>query len=433
MKNASPFQMILLAVSIFAAVFGVIVFAIFGGVLKSSTGPVTIWGPMDAGAMQQVFSTLKASDKAYDSVTYVQKNPATYQSDLINAIASGNPPDLFIMTQSDIAPLQNKIQTIPYASFSQSAFLSAYVDEGQLYLTPAGALALPFVLDPLVMYWNRDLFSSAGLANPPTYWSDLITTVPLLTKSDSSGTIRQSAAALGLWSNVDNAKELLATLFLQAGDTITTEQNGALVNSFGKGAAGAVPAESALRFYTDFANPSKTVYAWNHSLPDSRSAFIAGATAMYFGFAGEYPSVVAGNPNIHIGVAMLPQVQGQPFTATYGRLYALAIPRSAHNPTGGLAIAASLTGTVGATAVMAHVGLPSGRRDIAVNTTADAVQYAIARSALIARGWIDPNPAQTSSIFQAMIESVVSGAQSPVDAVGGATQSFERLFLGLPQ
>ena len=432
MKN-SPFQMILLVVSVFVAIFGVVVFALFSGALKSSTGPVTIWGTVSSQAMQGVFNTLKVSDKAYDTVTYVQKDPASYQAELVNAIASGNPPDLIIMTQEDIAVLQNKVQVIPYASFSQSAFLSAYIDEGQLFLTGTGALALPFVVDPLEMYWNRDLFAAAGLANPPTYWSDLVTTAPLLTKSDAAGTIRQSAAGLGLWSNVNNAKELIATLFIQAGEPITSVQGGALTSLYGRGPNGSVPAESALRFYTDFANPSKTVYAWNHAMPGSRDAFISGTTALYFGFAGEYNGIVAGNPNIHVGVAMLPQVQGQSFTATYGRLYGLAIPRSAPNPTGALAIASSLTGTAGAVAVMTNLGLPSGRRDIGLDTRANAIQQVAQSSALVARGWLDPDPSTTAAIFQTMIESVVSGAQSPADAVGGVEQAFERLFVPQPK
>ena len=433
MRGSTIFQTILLAGSIVAAILGLIVFAYFGGGSKSAAGgPVVIWGTLYAQSFQNVFNTMKSTDKSYDSVSYLHRDPATYQADIINAIASGNSPDLVLITQEDIAPLANKLQVIPYASLSQSTFLTSYIDEGQLFLTPSGAIALPFAVDPMEMYWNRDMFATAGISAPPKYWSDLTSIAPLISKSDASGAIKQSVAPLGLWDNIDNVKELLSAIFMQAGDTITAEKNGLLVNAFGKSTAnkiGTLPAESALRFYTDFANPSKEVYSWSRSMPRSRESFISGTTALYFGFASEYSYLMSGNPNIHLGVAMLPQVQGVASVSTYGRLYSLAIPRGAVNPAGAITIAGSITSTAGARAVIQNAGLLSGRRDIAIDTNASAIQQVAAQSALVARGWIDPSPIATTAIFKSMVESVVSGAHPPVDAVNFATQAFGRVFI----
>jgi len=432
MKGSAIFQTILLGASVAAAVLGIIVFSTYRGSVKTSVGIVKIWGTINAESFNKALNVMKTADRSYDAVSYVYRDPATYQAGIIDAIASGNAPDLILVTQEDITPLANKLQVIPYASFSQGSFLASYIDEGQLFLTPNGAMALPFALDPLEMYWNRDMFATAGISAPPKYWSDLTAMVPLITKSDASGAIKQSAVPFGLWDNVDNAKELLSAIFMQAGDSIAINKNGVQVNVFGKSTSskiGTMPAESALRFYTDFADPSKTVYSWSRSMPHSREAFISGTTALYFGFASEYSSMMSVNPNIHIGVAMLPQVQGVASVSTYGRLYALAIPRGSVNHAGALTIAESLTGTSGATAVIKNTNLLSGRRDVVIDTNASAVQQVAAQSALVARGWMDPNANATTAIFKNMVESVVSGARVPVDAVNVATNAFNRTFV----
>jgi len=36
------------------------------------------------------------------------------------------------------------------------------------------------------------------------------------------------------------------------------------------------PAQEALRFYTDFANPGKEVYSWNEKMPNSIEALFKG-------------------------------------------------------------------------------------------------------------------------------------------------------------
>ena len=44
---------------------------------------------------------------------------------------------------------------------------------------------------------------------------------------------------------------------------------------------------SVLTYYTDFANPLKSVYSWNRSFSSSRDAFLAQNLAVYFGPGSE--------------------------------------------------------------------------------------------------------------------------------------------------
>lgn len=428
----STFQIVVLGVFVTFIIVGVGIFAVFGGLLGGSgVGAVTIWGTTPAGEIQQVLDTLRGQDKSFQDVVYVEKEKATYYAELLNAMASGAAPDLFLISQEEVYPFANKVFPIPYSTLSQATFIDSFVDEGSLFLTSPGALALPFLIDPLVMYWNRDLFASAGVASPPRYWNDFLTIAPKITSLDKSSTLGRSAVALGEWRNIGNAKAILSTLFLQAGDRITTrDEEGRLVGVFGETPpqASENPAASALRFYTEFANPSKQTYSWNKSLPEAHSAFAGGVVATYFGFASEYRAIRERNPNLNFAVAVVPQIQGNTTSSTFGRVTGLAIPRGARNPQGALTIAKKLAGETGARVTAGITGLPPVRRDVALDTSTFAAAQAFAESSLIARGWLDPDPAATDKIFETMIESVASGREQPIGAVSEAAKEFEQLL-----
>jgi multiple sugar transport system substrate-binding protein len=430
----STFQLVALVLFGFFILLGVGVFAAFGGLLGgSSVGPVTIWGTLDSNMMNTMIGTLRSSDKTFSAVKYVQKDAATYDSDLVNAMASGQGPDLFLVSQDEVTSFANKITPVPYATYSQAQFTGSFIDEGQIFLTPNGALALPLLVDPLVMYWNRSLFASAGLAQPPQYWSDFLTIAPKLTSLDAGNNVHQSAVALGTWKNIDNAKAILSALFMQAGDPIVThDANGNLLPVLGQMPANAPsnPAESALRFYTEFADPGKTTYSWNNALPQSGTAFVDGSVGAYFGFASEYATIAARNPNLSFGVAVLPQLEGNTTHLTFGNITGVAISRTAANPNGALLVAEHLTGQAAVSALAQQIFLPPVRRDVVVDTSSNAAAAIFVQSSLIARAWLDPNPAGTDTVFGNMVNEVLSGAQQPASAVAEASQALARVFSG---
>lgn len=428
----SNFQLIFTGVLVFLILVGVGVFAAFGGLRGGGgVGKVTIWGTTSQIIIEQGLQELRQQDKSFQDVVYVQKSPDTYNADLINAMASGTGPDLFLITQDKLAVFTDKIQLIPYGSVSQSSFTNSYIDEARLFLSADGVFAMPLFVDPLVMYWNRDMLATAGVAQPPRYWNELLSLAPRLTVLDAAAEVQKSAVALGEWSNISYAKAILTALFLQAGDTILSrDTNGMPTVVFGATPPGAVenPAISALNFYTEFANPSKTTYSWNHSLPESQDAFTAGDVALYFGFASDYTNMATRNPNLRFSVALLPQIQGNSIQLTFGTLTGLAIPRTAANPSGALAIAQKLTDTKAITIFAQQTGLPPVRRDVAVDTSANAAGAVFVQSALIARAWLDLDPAKTDQLFKGMIESVISGGSSPGQAVSEVALSLGALL-----
>jgi ABC-type glycerol-3-phosphate transport system substrate-binding protein len=426
----STFQLIFTAIFVGFILLGVLAFSLFTA-KNNSIGNVTIWGTADGGTMTELINTLSQQDKSFQSVTYLQRPSATFNADVINAMASGAGPDLVLLAQDQLQTFSGKILTIPYSTVSQSDFTSSYIEEAQLFLTADGSVALPFLINPMVMYWNRDLFSTAGLPQPPKFWDDLLTTSQRLTVLDASNNIKKSAIAMGSWDNVAYAKQLLTALFMQAGDGITAyNQQGVLTSVFGQTPTGAPenPASSALQFYTEFANPSKVTYSWNRSLKKSTDAFVAGDLALYAGFASDYPTLSARNPNLRFGVAMLPQIKGSSTHLTFGQLSGLAIPRTAANVNGALLIAEKLSSQVGVAAASQAFGLPPVRTDVAVDTSASAATTVFYQSALISRGWVDPDYAGSDAIFRDMVESVISNKSLPDAAVQEASQSLQALI-----
>lgn len=430
--HTSNFQIIVLGICTTLILVGIAVFASFGGLLGGKNiGKVVVWGTVDGLVMQNLLDNLRAEDKSLNNVTYVQKNRTTYEQDLVNAMANGTAPDLFMLEGEELTAFTDKISIIPYSAISQSTFLNTYIDEGQLFLTSKGALAVPFTIDPLVMYWNRDLFAGAGVAAAPTYWNDFLSLGPKITALSSSAEVKKSAVALGEWRNIANAKYILSTLFMQAGDSITSRNNeGAVVVKLGTTPPGypANPAESALRFYTEFANPSKTSYSWNRALPEASKAFVAGDLAAYMGFASENANIANLNPNLRFSVAQLPQIEGSGTRVTYGKITGLALPKTAHNPQGGLLVAQRLTTQNASAFLSKSLSLPSVRRDVRLDTSSNAAADVFYQSALISRSWIQPEPTKTDALFKSMIESVVSGQAQPAAAVSDASQQLQRLF-----
>lgn len=436
MRSLSTFQLIVIAMCVTFVIIGVGVFAAFGGLLGGSrVGPVVVWGTVDSNVISKLIEQLRPNDSSLEAVQYVQKDPLTYNQTLLNAMAAGQGPDLFLVSQDQLQSFADKITPIPYGAVSQAQYTASFVDEGALFLTPNGALALPFSLDPLVMYWNRDLFAAAGLAQAPAFWNDFLTIAPKITSFSGDRTLAKSAVALGQWNNVNNAKAILATLFLQAGDPIVTRgQDGTPQPVFGATPpqAASNPAESALRFYTEFANPSKTTYSWNASLPNSADAFTGSDLAVYFGFASEYGAIAARNPNLHFSVALVPQLQGNSTHLTFGNITGLAISRTALNPQGALTVAQSLSGQRAAAALAPLLYLPPPRRDVVLDASNNAAMQIFMQSSLLAQGWLDPAPSQTDPLFKTMVESVVSGLLLPGGAVAEASQSLQRLYGAQP-
>ena len=431
------FQTVVLGIFIFGIVLGVLAFS---GVLptrKSSQsvarGTVTLWGTIPNETLASVLSRINTENSDF-SVQYVEKNAATFDTELIEALARDQGPDLVLIAHDGVVRHQDKLFAIPYESFTERAFKDMYIQEGELYLAKEGILALPLSVDPLVMYYNRPLFDGAGVALPPAYWDEFFALAPKLTIRGPLLSISQSFVALGESSNVTHAKEILSALMLQLGNGIVSRDmlrdDDGLKSTLGDGFGfEKSPAVAALEFYTEFSNPVKSSYSWNRGLPPSREAFAAGDVAVYIGYASELFAIRDQNPNLDFDVAKLPQPRDAVTPKTFGRMNGIGIMKSSTNFTTAYTVAYLLSAGRYAEDFATALSLPPARRDLlAKGAPTSAYGKTFYDSALISRGWLEPNRAETTRIFNEMIDNTTSGRLSASEAVSRAAGALQILL-----
>ncbi len=456
MFKSSPFQIVLLALFGGLCVAGVLIFAfVVSGGNSSAVGQVTVWGTFDEAKVQAVIRAAAETDDRLTGVTYVRKDPATYQSELVNALASGTGPDLYFMSQDTTVRDAAKTMHIPPAAMSAAQFRGTFIDAATPFLQTESVVGVPLIADPLVLFWNRDSLAAVGITTPPQYWDEYIGLVAKLTKKTDSGVIEKSGIALGEYRNINDAKDILAALILQAGGSLTaSDPTGKLFSALSpqQGTANQ-PSLAALRFYTSFADPSQDSYSWNRSLPMALTAFAQGNVAFYVGHASEAALIRQVNPNLSYALAPLPQVRGGAKPQNVATVWGLAVPRTAKNPQGGLTVAYIFAAPSVSQGFASVLGMASALRAAAqgvqqpgaitsdlsaaikdtplqatLKTSAISDQALIASQAYIASAWLDPDPVATADIFRAMIEDTVSGAQKPQDALSRADKSINQLL-----
>lgn len=429
----NTFQSVSVIIFIAIAIIAVLVFS---GVLPGYKGSgsseirisVTMWGTFPNYKFDKFITELKSENKTLD-IKYVEKKPENYEIDLINALASGNGPDIFLFPQNWIIKHKNKVWQIPFKSFSEINFKNIFIDQGELFLNrkSQSVVAAPFIIDPLVMYYNKDLMKSAGIVQTPQTWDKFIIASEKLTIKDKSQNLQQSGTALGEYANVNNAKEILSALFLQTGNPIVNSDfNVTLGEKIGDEAINS--SESALRFYTEFSNYQKTSYSWNKFLENSKTAFLKGKLVIYFGMASEFQELLEKNPHLNFDVAVFPQTLGGKTKAVYGNIWGLAISNLAPNKEKSFIAVSRLISKESIKTLSDTFFLPPVRRDILAEGTEDPSLNIFYKSALLSSGWLDPEPERASLIFKNMIELVNKKERNLGQAVNDAKHELESLM-----
>ncbi|MDB5258831.1 MAG: protein of unknown function with transrane region [Candidatus Taylorbacteria bacterium] len=435
----TKFQAILIAAFILFTIVGAVIFATFKG--KNSTPQlpaIQIWGTFPSDTFNLFVQHLNISRPEGLKISYVQKSPEQFDKDFIETLARGGGPDAVLLPQEMVLKHLDKIVPIPVTVIPQRNFMDAYIQQAENYITSKGIIALPFSVDPLVMYWNRDSFTNAGIPSYPKYWDDFGEISKKLTAKDENSNIRKSALALGEFSNITHAREIFGSILMQAGNPVlkvVQESNGE--GGFSDSAQSMLANASiqggdrsnvALNFFIRYSNPADPDYSWNRALPQSRNAFLSGTLATYFGFASELSSIRGKNPNLNFDVAPFPQAKKGLLRVTYGKMYGFSIVRSAHDQAAALSILSSLVAPEALAYLSQQTYLPPVRRDLVAAGNADPYLANFYDSALISRAWLDPDAAATGDIFQEMVESVTSGRKLGYEAIKDADTKINLLI-----
>ena len=266
---------------------------------KNSSGKVTLvyWGLWEDGnTMQGVISDFERQNPNI-IINYSKQDIKQYRERLVTRVGNGNGPDIFRFHNSWYPMLAGDLLALPSDTISKDVFNQSFYPVAQKDLIRNGAIyGIPLEIDTLSLFVNNQLFQSAGLT-PPTNWNDFINDARAMTVKDQSGKIKTAGAAMGTYSNIAHAPDIISLLFLQNGVDVSKLQTGA------DRAAG------ALTFYTSFATDQNNV--WDNTLDPSLIVFSRGDLAMYFGYSWDYFSIKQANPDLSFQIVPVPQLSDQ--------------------------------------------------------------------------------------------------------------------------
>ncbi|MEK7540029.1 MAG: extracellular solute-binding protein [Patescibacteria group bacterium] len=283
---------------------------------------------------------------------------------------------------------------------------------------------LPYSIDTMVMYYNKDLLAQAGIAVPPALWADFVDDVPKISVINETDEILRSGTAMGTHGNVQRYFDLLSILMMQNGATMA-DGNSARFNIESDVRPGYYPGLAATTFYTDFANPRKSVYSWTEEQPDSLESFTNGQTAFFFGYWYHLAEIQKRSPSLNFGIAPIPQISsGQ--QVNYANYWVESV--AASSPNQDLAWAFIQAVAKGPQTYLLNTGRPAALRTEVAKQQADPILATFANQALTAKTWYHGSDPETAEkIFAELIDAIRLGtSEEPLDTVDIAARQISQ-------
>lgn len=299
-------------------------FLVFGsggnGVIPTVLPPpaqktIEIWGLFDDSDVYQPIIDAYHERNPNIFIRYRKFIWDEYENTLISALASNRGPDIFMIHNTWMDKHLDKISPAP--SNFRSPFIRTSFERGNT------AYAIPLWIDNLALFYNRDLLAQEGFFNPPRTWEQFQNYVKALTRFSPTGSLLRSGTAMGTDSQtINRASDILLFLMLQNG--VEPFERGTKRVSWKDNPEALNAARDALRFYTDFSNPSKEVYTWNEDQHYSIDRFWEGNLAMMFNYAYNIDTIKKKAPFLNFAVAPLPR-KGNEQAITIGNYWGLAV------------------------------------------------------------------------------------------------------------
>lgn len=394
---------------------------IFGGrgPLNPERAELTVWGIFDETAAFAAGNAAFAEQvRPNTQILYERRNEQTYEQDLIQALAAGEGPDIFMFHSTWLPKHFDKITPLAASAMGIAELRGLFPTVVEQDFAPDGVIfALPLHIDTLALYWNKDYLDRKGVVFPPREWEEFRSVVPRLRELDAAGTIVKAAAAIGgSAKSINRATDLVSLLMLQAGVQMTDGSFGRA--TFAAPAGEQVPGLNALEFYTQFANPASRVFTWNDRQHYSVDSFAEGDTAMMFNYSYQTAILRAKNPFLAFDIAPMPQPGGVSQPVNFANYWGFAVSkRSVKADLAWQYVRFLATDPASMRAYGEESGHPPALRTLISEVQADADLGVFARQALTARSWPQIDNVLVERSFSDMIEAVASGRLSAQKAL----------------
>lgn len=397
-----------------------------GGNTKAGKVTIKIWKPfVDSDKMGVLIQAYK---KAHPNVTieYTKKNIENYETDLINALAAGNGPDIFSINNTWLPEYLDKVTPAPDKLYTLKEYKDAFVDVVYAdFVRDNKVYGTALWVDSLALYYNKDIMGTAGIATPPTTWDQLAIDSRKIASQSEDGYFDRSGVAIGTYQNVNRAVDVVYLMMLQAGAVPWSNDGRSprFASNIQKDGKSFNPGITAVDFYTSFANPNSENYTWNSDSDYSTDAFANGRAAFLYGYSYTRAQIDAKAPNLNYDVAPVPQYDlSQPnvnFASYFGEVVSKAsVDRKTRDAAWDFLKFA--TGSKVLDSYYAKDKQPSSRRDLIELQTQDLEIGVFAHANLTAKSFYKVDEQKFDALIGDVIENILFRGQKTSSALSKA-------------
>jgi multiple sugar transport system substrate-binding protein len=367
------------------------------------------------------------------AVVYRQFSFDDYEKEVINALAGGTGPDVFMIHHTWLAKHKDKLAPLPASipgldqpPMTFGEFRDQFVEVAVQDLTADNQVyAMPLYVDTLALYYNRDLFNNAGITLPPENWEEFNSAVERLTTLDADANVIKAGAAIGTSDNINRSTDILMALMLQSGVRMTNIGNASA--TFSRRVDNTSVGEVSLKYYTDFTNPNVKTYTWNNTQPYSIDAFVDGKVAMMFNYSHQAEILNQKAARLNYAITSMPQIN-EADIKNYANYWAVTVSKNSPAPNEAWKFVSYLASREGVSNYLAETMRPSARRDMIDLQKNDLRLGVFANQALTAKSWYQADNSAIESVFAEMIDDVNFGRLSVREALENAESEVNILM-----
>jgi ABC-type glycerol-3-phosphate transport system substrate-binding protein len=397
---------------------------------------VTVWGVFPRDMVIDAFTDLSQANQM--NLVYLEKKEESIDGELSEAIASQRGPDLVLAPHHIILKHQSKFIHIPNDKFNERQYFDLFIDESRFFSLGDGIVAFPLLIDPIIFYYNNVSYSNRGIIYPPKTWQEVADYVVSLTRKSGDETILESGLPLGTFNNVNNVKDIISLLLLQAGNPIVSYINTGDTPGFSSTLLKTTEgqnitiAEYVIRFITQFSDPTQPAYSWNRLSPNALEAFASEQAAQYIGYASEMAIISVLNPSLNFDISLIPQPEGAKAKKTYGRMYGVAIVKASKEQFASFQVALLMKDKDFSEKllnnILSKMPIAPARKDLLntpPNTKYGPILYS---SAIISTAWFDFDYKYTENILEEMITNITRNIKEPDVSINEADAKLNELL-----
>jgi multiple sugar transport system substrate-binding protein len=398
---------------------------------KLQNADLIMWGLWDDSELMNKYISEFRKQYGNIKIEYRKLTPQEYETELVNALAENRGPDIFAMHHTWYSKHKNKLSPMSEEIMTLKDYKDRFVDVVyDDFVVDDKVYGFPFYTDTLALFYNKDAFNDAGIVNPPKTWQEVQQIVPRLTKIDPFGNITQAGIALGTGDNINRSPDLLAVLMLQSGAQMTDPNDYTKITfnqNRSQSGQDINPADLALEYYTDFANPRKTVYNWNSTLDNSIDAFYEREVAMMITYSYQVEAIKAKAPRLNFAVAPLPQVSLESGLANYANYWGYGVSSQSKYSNEAYTFLKFMTEKEQSQEYFLNTKRPTPRRDLIEVQSQDLDYGVFVNQVLQAKTWRQPDNNTVDKILIEAINNVNLGLFSYSRAMSQAQAQIQAL------